>query len=346
MTSPPAAAAPAAEATAPDLHDRLRGLLERCGEGEPTGLAGRLLPAPAVTDAAPRLRRDGFYWLLIPEWLADAFGLTATSGGRRRLEEICWIQYLVYALFRVQDDLVDGDSVDTRLAVSANQLLTEAVSAAANLFGRGSSFWTIFRRNIDATSRALVRLDRLQATPDRPPHVELELYGELSACLGIAAAGVSVLAGREDAWRRSLAPALDRLAVAAQLVDDLRDLGDDLRRGRINYAAWYLARPIFGDSPEVIQAVVASNLATTDRLDALLAEARRQLDDALACLEEPAFSRIRAYVDDYRRGVGGLGRRLHDRRDGLWTRSPGGADAEPSGRYSAAAMSSCASAQS
>ena len=294
----------ACNAPAPvDLEARLRDLLERSPRGETCGLAERLLPTPSSGRPARRPPHEGFYWLQISRWLADSFRLTATAAGRALLDDLQWIQFCVYAVFRVQDDLVDGETADARLAVEANRLLVEASRCAARHFAGDSPFWDVFRDTIDATSRAILTLDRLQRTPERPAHCELELYKDLAACLKIAAAGVSIAAGREGDWRHRISPALDRLAVAAQILDDLWDLSDDLADGRINYVAWYLSRPVFAATPEAIEAVVASNLATTDRLSALLESIAHQLGAAVEQCTSTLCPRTHAYLRDYREGL-------------------------------------------
>ena len=290
-----------------DLQARLRGFLERSSQGEGRGLAERLLPTPSGHQPARRSPQEGFYWLQISRWLADSFRLTSTPEGRALLDDLHWIQYCVYGVFRVQDDLIDGETADTRLAVQTNHLLVEASRCAARQFDGDSPFWEVFRETIDATSRAIVTLDRLQRRPERPPHAELELYRDLAACLKIAAAGVCIGAGRDGDWHQLISPALDRLAVAAQIVDDLRDVSDDLADGRINYVAWYLSRPVFAASAEAIEAVVASNLATTDRPTRLLGSAVRLLDDALSRFTPTLCPRTHTFLSDYRDGLGCLG---------------------------------------
>ena len=317
MTGASAAVARTAAARRPpDLQARLRGLLDRSSRGAAGGLAERLLP----TASSRRPRRlppeEGFYWLRLCRCLADSFRLSADADGRALVADLQWIQYCVYAVFRVQDDLVDGEARDARLAVETNQLLVEAARSAARHFAGDSPFWRVFRETIDATSRAILELDRLQRSPDRPPGRELELYRDQAACLQIAAAGVAIAAGRQGDWRHRISPALDRLAVAAQILDDLRDLSDDLAEGRINHAAWYLCRPVFPAGAEAIEAVVASTLATGDRLDGLMAEITRLLDEAARLLVASLCPRTHAFLCSYRDGLSELSRRIdRDRRD-------------------------------
>ena len=314
-----AAARTGAARRPPDLEARLRGLLDRSSRGAARGLAERLLPTPSRGRPRRLPPEEGFYWLRVSRWLADSFRLTATPEGRALLADLHWIQYCVYAVFRVQDDLLDGETADRRLAVEANHLLVEAARCAARRFPGDSPFWRVFRRTVDATSRAVVELDRLQRSPQRPPRRELDLYRDQAACLGIAAAGVCLAAGREGDWRHRVAPALDRMAVAAQIVDDLRDVGDDLAEGRINHVAWYLSRPVFAASAEAIAAVVASNLATTDRASRLLRSVRRLLDEAVDLLPPTLCPRTHSFLRDYRDGLRSLDERILRSRDRLLT---------------------------
>ena len=117
----PASAAAARTAPAhqpPDLEARLRGLLARSSRGGEEGLAERLLPAQPHPDGRRLPPEEGFYWLRVARWLAASFRLTATAEGRALVDDLQWIQYCVYAVFRVQDDLVDGETLTVTITPS------------------------------------------------------------------------------------------------------------------------------------------------------------------------------------------------------------------------------------
>lgn len=295
-----------------DLRGRLVELIDERSRGEGRGLTERLPPATS----------RGFSWLVIPSYLASAFNLDRTATGRALVHDLGWLQYCIYGVFRVQDDLVDGDSNDSTLAVQTNHLLVEAARCASSHFSSDSPFWSVFQNGIDRTSRAVVALDRLQRAAERRSEDELELYTDLSACLQIAAAGTTFAAGRDSLWWDRLAPALDSFAVAAQIVDDLHDLSDDLAQGRINHAAWFLSRPIYGSTPEATEAIVASNLATTDRAERLLARAARRMDESLARLASPHCRSVHDYLFDYRTALDELAAQISARRDAVLEERP------------------------
>ncbi len=313
-----AAARPGSERKESFLRSRLQRLIDTSGPEGEGRLAGRLLPASSLTDATPPY--EGFYWLQAAEWLADAFDRRSTACGHRFFEDLCWVQYCVYATFRVQDDLVDGDTRDPLLAVEANRLLVEASRCAARHFEGSSPFWSVFQGSIEATSRAIASLDELQRTAEREPHKELKLYVDLAACLRIAAAAMAIGADREELWEQRIAPALDRLAVAGQILDDLQDLEEDLRAGRLNYAAWSLGRPIFGATPEATLTVIASNLATGERLAELLDVPKRLVAEAAEVLGRTVCPPLHAYLLRYRDGVDAVESEMSARRDMLLLR--------------------------
>ncbi len=322
MASRSAAAARCRRRSENDLEARLRRLLLRADRLERNRLAERLLPASfrddSATSAVAPEARLGFYWLRIAGWLGESFGLTATARGRKLFDDLCWIQYCVYCLFRAQDDLVDGECGEPLLAVEANQLTVEAARCAARWFEGASPFWEIFQDAVDRTSRALVALDDLQRKPEREAHAELGLYVDLGASLKLAAAGVAVASGREREWRERISPALDHLAVAGQVLDDLEDVEDDLAAGRINYAAWWLSRPVFGETREALAAVVAFSLATGDRLGGLVEVARRRAVAAADVLGPAICPPVHRYLGIYRCRIDGVEAAIERRRSALF----------------------------
>ena len=299
---------------APLLHQRLRALFERAAPEKSRQVLDRLLPA----SSNGHLREEGFVWLRFARALGSQLGLDSTADGRRRLDDLCWMQYCVFAVFRLQDDLLDGETDDATLAVQANHLLVEAARTAARHFAGDSPFWTVFQNGIDQTAEAIVELDVLQRSDDRMGETELDLFARQAACLKLAIAGVAIAAELEETWGAQLSPAFDGLAVAAQMIDDLQDIRDDLTKGRVNHAAWFLSHPVIADTPEAIEAVVASNLATTDRLDHFLTEARRRMDRGLDVLDSE-FTALRSELTDYRDALFEVAREIRARTQALLT---------------------------
>ncbi len=292
------------------LGQRLEKLLEVSLRGRGASLASRLLPAPSFQPPGGQLADDGFSWLAFPAWLASSLGVDQTAEGRALVADLCWLQYCVYAAFRVQDDLVDGETDDRTLAVATNPLLVEAARCSARHFDGASPFWEALHEGIAATTSAILEIRRIQRSTNRCRETETRLYAELSASLWIASAGVLIAADRQELWTRQLRPALEALAVATQIVDDLRDIREDLDAGCVNYAAWFLSHPVLAASAEAVEAVVASNLATSNRLELLLDRAADGMAIGLTSLDRALCPEIFDHLDEYRRGLPELGNRV------------------------------------
>lgn len=291
------------------IHQRLFDFLGGMPATSRDLLAASLLPAGIDTpQPAPRCRND-FYWLLFPEWLAPDAG--------EPLDDALWAQYCVYALLRVQDDVIDGDAPDPHLAVVANHLSLEAGRALRRHFDAASEIWCWYETVMAETSDALVAIDHRQARPQRRGENDLPLFARLSRCLSLGMRAALLLVRPEADWQRWL-ELFDHLAIAGQILDDFHDMKGDLAQGHLNYAAWFLTRPVFSSSVEATEAVIASNLATSDRLSQLFAGVRRHLDAAGKLLVEVDDARFAAYMGRFKRTVDGLEASLAERHDHLF----------------------------
>jgi 15-cis-phytoene synthase len=214
-------------------HGRASGFPERHGEGEVLIESGTLSPA-----AAPKA---------LPDWLARVSGLdpigylarhsrsfrfaTRFMAGKeaRRIAEI-------YAFCRFTDDLVDraegiaAEELETRLV--RWEELAEAAHAGTPTGSPvlDGPIGSMGRAGIPfAYARALIEGMRMDLRQRRYATLaELEVYTYRAA--GTVGQWLAERAGVTDAW--ALARAAD-LGHAMQLTNILRDVGEDLERGRI-----------------------------------------------------------------------------------------------------------------
>lgn len=280
------------------IHRRLFDFLDRMPAHSHDLLATSLLPAgldtpPPQPQSTAQCRND-FYWLLFPEWMAPE--------GGEALDDVLWAQYCIYGLLRIQDDVIDGDAPDPHLAVAGNHLALESGRVLRRHFDSESEIWAWYGTAMAQTSDALVAIDRRQGRSQRQGENDLQLFAHLSRCLTVAMRAAVLLVTPEDHWRRWL-QVLDHLAIAGQILDDFHDLKGDLARGSLNYAAWFLTHPVFSPHVEATEAVIASNLATSDRLSHLFDQVRRHLDGAAGLLRAADDPRHAAYVARFHRTV-------------------------------------------
>lgn len=180
------------------------------------------------------------YWVRLPHWLhAQTPARGRPQIARRALGDILWGQRALFLFVRIHDDLFDGQASAPGLVYAADLLLLESARAFAGHVD--DRFWPVFHGSVSTTLTAILEVDTLQRRAEGMPSGSARLYARVSAIFKVGSAAVLQLQGRS----RHLAAVsrfADEVAVADQIVDDLVDLEEDLRRGRLNYVASRLLR--------------------------------------------------------------------------------------------------------
>jgi hypothetical protein len=187
------------------------------------------------------------YWRLLPVWLARANGGIPKSV----LNDVLWAQYCLYKAIRIQDDLFDGDAALPALIYVSDQFLIEAERVFARQFEKSSPFWRHYRHALRTTTQAIVEVDELQQQSTSSPARVLALYPQVNAIFGVGPLAVCLFSKRRHLRRLSRLTA--SFAVIGQLLDDFKDLKQDLDRKRYNAAALLLLRKVrVGKKPRSI----------------------------------------------------------------------------------------------
>lgn len=189
----------------------------------------------AAKDTARGARADR-YWTLLPGWLLRS----PSFAGRAELNpgflrDVLWGQYCLFLVIRIHDDLLDGQARSPALLFVADGLLVESERSFAKHLQR-APFWDLFRDLLDTTLRAILEVDALQRDPGGIRSETLGKYGDVASIFKVGSAAVCAKCRRMDHFQR-VSRFADHLAVANQVVDDVRDVQEDLDRGRFNFAA-------------------------------------------------------------------------------------------------------------
>jgi hypothetical protein len=193
---------------------------------------------------------------------------------RRRsfLADAVWGQFCLFQCVRLQDDVFDRHSADAALVYAGDQFLIESERTLARHFPITSPFWEIWRTAFETTTRSIVTVDAMQKRVGGDPARLGRQYAKVGAIFQVGAAAVC-LAHRKP---RAIGPVrrfFDAIAIGDQILDDLDDVEDDLRRGRFNYVAQRLQ----GGHARLARALVAG-----DGADVILGDARRHFTRAAA----------------------------------------------------------------
>ena len=198
------------------------------------------------------------------------------------VEDVLWAQFCLFLFVRMQDDVFDGQAADKRLIYAADQFLVEAERTFGRHFARGSRLWSLFHQALETSTRAILRVDEMQSAPRGRPEDLLEAYAEVAAIFKVATAAVCLKTGRPGDIV-ALSRFADEMAMAGQILDDLEDVEEDLRRRRFNYVAKSLldARP--AEPADVVQHL-ARGIVLGDGALRVLSEAEVHVQRASAAL--------------------------------------------------------------
>jgi hypothetical protein len=233
------------------------------------------------------------YWLLLPAWLpADSRVANRIRRRRAFLRDILWAQYCVFLYVRLLDDVLDGDSATASMPIVGSALLMEAERTFARHVDV-APFREFLRGAIADTCDAGLRIDAMQRSGGAGRDA-LRAYAAAAAIFKVGTAAVCI-AGRRTSALPWLYRFADAIAVAAQIMDDIRDLDADLKRGRVNYAAARLgpdlARGIFCDD---------GIGALADEVDRHLRRAARAASRARLGAAVAYAERVRAELSTFR----------------------------------------------
>lgn len=179
---------------------------------------------------------EGPYWLRVPRWIARR---CSARMGRRFLDDVLFGQSCAFLAVKIHDDLFDGHVADRSLLFAADHLLLASREAFEPHFPGDGEFWNSFNGSFRRTLNAVIAVDecQLHGHPGHAAAAALVRQG-YSVC-NIGSYAVCRRAGKQRLFA-AVARCTGEIAVVGQFLDDLEDMNDDYRRGRVNYAAWVL----------------------------------------------------------------------------------------------------------
>ena len=254
------------------------------------------------------------FWLVVPWKLDEAYRSRGVGGARTSfLADVLWGQYCLFQCIRLQDDVFDGHTKDLALVYAADQFLIDAERTFAKHFPRSSRFWDAFWPAFESTTQAIVRVDELQKRIGCDPARLGREYAKVAAVLKVGTAAVCFAHGRPGG-----VAALDRFAddcaIGDQILDDLEDVDEDLRRGRFNYVAQRICGGRAGrarSDPAEARREIARALALGDAAGRIIGDARRHFDRAAVTADGLRIPALGALTAGARRSVHGLERAFH-----------------------------------
>jgi hypothetical protein len=263
------------------------------------------------------IARDGLFWWSLPGWLFDSF----TSRKNKRsvppglFDDVMWGQYCLFLFLRIQDDTCDGSTKERSLLYTGNEFLLEAERAFAKHFDRLSPFWRFYRKRLQQTFRAGVEIERLQQNSRTNPSELIRAYANVGHAFAVAPAALCTLLGPDKTTRRVL-KFTEEMTVAGQIMDDLEDIHEDLKRDRYNYCTLVLMQHTTKSRAKGgnIHTQIYEGLLRTGALNEIFDSVRLHLSRAQKNIAPLQLSAAEALIHDYRTGLDFLSDAIHHRR--------------------------------
>ena len=235
----------------------------------------------------------------IPLWLDAAWtGDDASRPAGGALADIVWGQYALFLSFRVKDDVLDRRGRDLRRLFVADLFLLESLRSFRRVAELDDRFWQFYLDCVRGTIEGAAEVGRLEAEPGGFRAEHLELHARVAGMAKVGVAAVCRL-HRHEQDAEWLSRLQDRLAIADQIEDDLKDLKDDLRAGRYTWVGNELLALRPGDRPSWRECAgrLGEGLLRAERGAAITDALRRTLaaaSDALpASAPPPLFDLVR-----------------------------------------------------
>jgi len=258
------------------------------------------------------------YWFLLPSWLADVFSgqENARNLNRHFVADVLWAQYCLFLFIRIQDDLFDMHTERISLIYAADEFLLEADRVLSKHFRRFSGFWDIYRRCLSETLFAINTVDAMERTPVTRSVKLLSKYTGVCSIFKVGSLALCEKANRMQEFRR-ICDFADQMAMAGQILDDYYDIGEDLKRGRFNYAASFLlggGQRKWKFPPLRALKQINQNILLTELGDRLFLKIRQHIVLAREALGKMASPEASAYINSYLKTLVIIENQFHMRR--------------------------------
>lgn len=253
------------------------------------------------------------FWMLLP----DMFALIWPEAKDDTIfgEDILWAQLSVFLYFRIEDDLLDGDSENELLRDAGQRFLEEGTAVFLNYFDPASRFRDIYDNLLRGSKIALSKVDELEKNFDTDHRALRVKYIELAGLLNLASAAYCSRYNRMNEYD-DLTGFGSNMSMAGQICDDLKDLEQDLKRNRYNYAGNILLNRLREIEPECgssLDSVCRAMILTTG-VDDLFSEIDGGLIDAENICNKLGLCDMKLLINFYRERTSLLRRHFQAKR--------------------------------
>lgn len=250
------------------------------------------------------------FWIHLSKWLTASDILLRKNGFHA---DALWGQFCIFCSLRILDDVLDsGAKNDLRQLVGQYQ--SEARRTFRRHFPSDSSFWREFEKHIQTSIRSNDIVGKMQRQGSYSRSDARSFCASSSSIFKIIVAAYHEPCGEPRLYKR-LCAAVDHLAVAGQLIDDFIDMMEDLRGGRVNFAARAIVnRALAVGTPDAMMDTLARKILWGSGLVQYSNEISRHITAARHHLHLLGLPDTDTYLSSYDRWLEDLHVQLHQTR--------------------------------
>jgi hypothetical protein len=200
--------------------------------------------------------------------------------------------------------LYDEQGITSKLFFAADLFLTEAFATFHKHLGQSPKFWDTCADSIQESILAFWEVDAMQKRQQVSFKEMRSGHARIASIFKIASAAVCYLAGRRHDYS-IVETALDELAIAGQILDDFQDMDEDIKQGRLNYAA----RFILGSSAKTgaksgdASSLVAERILYSDRVARLFEEIAEHVESSYSTVARLKIPEAAKYYSNYKQSI-------------------------------------------
>lgn len=219
------------------------------------------------------------------------------------LAQIRWAQFCFFVCIRIQDDFYDHQLENRSFVVLGNDFLLEVESFLGDYFPRNNHIHAIYPQLLRQTSHNIYRTVTLQEQYDPSPRDLLECYAGVGAIFHLGPSVLCMRYGKQE-YAAPLRDLYSHLVVVCQILDDLTDISEDLRQGKVNFAAAVLLSSYSDGERSRDDALenIGRNIIRCG-VGSVFEEVYQNLSAAAAIAADLDLTEIHEYVGRYRAGV-------------------------------------------
>ncbi|MGD9898930.1 MAG: hypothetical protein AB7T22_07345 [Calditrichaceae bacterium] len=253
------------------------------------------------------------FWMLLPDMFSMVWPKAKKDS--RFCEDILWAQLSVFLHFRIEDDLLDGDSDNELLMDAGQRFLHEGKMMFLNYFDSASHFQAIYNSLLKDSRIALSTVDKLEKNFNTDPHLLREKYIELAGLLNLASAAYCSRYNRMNEYD-DLTCFGAKMTMAGQICDDLKDLEQDLKRSRYNYAGNILLNRLREIEPQCGSSLdsVCRAMILTSGVEELFSEIEDDLHSAENICRKLGLNEMVLLINFYRERTSLIRWHFHGKR--------------------------------